>query len=269
MKVLTVGADPEVFVRVRDVFVSGHTFPCGTKETPRRVDNGFVQVDGCALEFNVSPSETKAEFVDNTIKVFRDLNNLVRSINPEASLVAQPTVTFGQEYLSSLPKKVTCLGCNPDWNAYTLVENSPPDSDRPFRTGSGHVHIGFTEDANPLATDHLKKCANIAKELDYFLGLPSLMWDTDTERRCLYGRPGAFRPKPYGMEYRVLSNAWLRSKKTMEIVYDQTVRGVMRSLVSKKKPLYEKYGMLASELILGNTSGWTKQYQKVAYDVFN
>lgn len=269
MTILTIGADPEVFVQVNSKFISGHTFPCGTKEAPRRVLNGYVQVDGCALEFNVTPAKTRAEFVDNTIRVFRDLHNLVRLSAPEASLIASPTVHFGKEYLDSLPKEVTRLGCNSDWNAYTMSENAPPDSDQTFRTGSGHIHVGFTEGANPGSVEHLKKCSFLAKELDYFLGLPSLMWDSDKERRCLYGKPGAFRPKSYGMEYRVLSNAWLRSKTTMELVYDQTVRGVTRAFVSKKKPLHEKYGDLAQTLIDNNTSGWTKQYQKVAHDVFN
>ena len=265
---LTVGADPEVFVRLGDTYVSGHTFPCGTKEQPRRVDNGFVQVDGLALEFNVNPSETRRDFVDNTIRVYRDLNNLVRSINPEASLEAVPTVVFGYEYLKSLPEHVSRLGCNPDWNAYDMVENPVPDASQPFRTGSGHVHVGFTKGADTASLGHLRRCADLTKELDYFLGLPSLTWDPDTKRRELYGKPGAFRPKPYGMEYRVLSNAWLRSKKTIEVVYDQTVRCVLRSY-SKKKPLFEKYGDLAVRLISENNPDWAKQFQRVAHDVFN
>jgi len=267
--ILTIGADPEVFVRLEDKFISGHTFPCGSKEFPRKLDSGSVQVDGLALEFNVLPSETRGEFVDNTIKIYRDLNSLVKSINPRASLEAIPTVVFGEEYLKSLPKEVSRLGCNPDFNAYTMSENPVPDSEQPFRTGAGHVHIGFTKDADPSSMEHLQVCSELTKELDYFLGLPSLAWDSDEKRRSLYGKPGAFRPKSYGMEYRVLSNAWLRSRSTMEIVYDQTVRCVARKFSSKKKPLYEKYGDLAKTLINENQVSWMKGYQKVSNDVFN
>lgn len=267
--ILTIGADPEVFVRLGDSFISGHTFPCGSKEFPRKLDSGSVQVDGLALEFNVVPSETRGDFVNNTIKIWRDLNNLVKSINPEVSLEAIPTVHFGTEYIKSLPKEVSRLGCNPDWNAYSLEENPLPDAEQPFRTGAGHVHIGFTSGADPQSVSHLRVCAELTKELDYFLGLPSLGWDPDVERRSLYGKPGAFRPKPYGMEYRVLSNAWLRSRSTMEIVYDQTVRCVSRKFTSKKKSMFSKYGDLAVRLINSNSVSWMKEFQKVSHDVFN
>jgi hypothetical protein len=50
---VSVGADPEVFVRNAE----GEPVPAcglipGTKAEPHRVDSGAVQVDGLALEFN-------------------------------------------------------------------------------------------------------------------------------------------------------------------------------------------------------------------------
>ncbi len=43
------------------------------------------------------------------------------------------------------------------------------------------------------------------------------MYDKDTERRGMYGKAGAFRPKPYGVEYRTLSNAWLSNDERISI----------------------------------------------------
>ena len=43
-------------------------------------------------------------------------------------------------------------------------------------------------------------------------------------RRELYGAPGSFRPKPYGMEYRPLSNAWLKNWDSVNTVYSITTR---------------------------------------------
>lgn len=43
-------------------------------------------------------------------------------------------------------------------------------------------------------------------------------------RRELYGKAGAFRPTSYGVEYRTLSNFWLRRKEYMQWVYAQTHR---------------------------------------------
>jgi hypothetical protein len=50
--------------------------------------------------------------------------------------------------------------------------------------------------------------------------------DFDDRRRQLYGKAGAYRPKPYGMEYRVLSNVWLKNKSLQRWVYRNTMRAI-------------------------------------------
>jgi hypothetical protein len=55
-----------------------------------------------------------------------------------------------------------------------------------------------------------------------FLGLWSVINDPDTRRRQLYGKAGAIRFKPYGIEYRTLSNFWLADPKLIEKVWDMT-----------------------------------------------
>ena len=72
--------------------------------------------------------------------------------------------------------------------------------------------------------------------LDMYLGLPSLIWDRDTKRRSLYGDFGAFRPKPYGLEYRVLSNAWLAHTRTIGFVY-RSARMAMARFAKKPEQL--------------------------------
>jgi hypothetical protein len=56
----------------------------------------------------------------------------------------------------------------------------------------------------------------------------------------MYGAAGAFRPKPYGVEYRVLSNAWLTTEDRMRFVFDQTVAAV-NDLIAGKRAI-EKLG---------------------------
>ena len=48
---------------------------------------------------------------------------------------------------------------------------------------------------------------------DIFVGLPAVLLDQQgTERKQrLYGKAGACRLKPYGIEYRTLSNFWYQS----------------------------------------------------------
>jgi hypothetical protein len=59
------------------------------------------------------------------------------------------------------------------------------------------------------------------KQLDWYLGGWSLQKDPDPIRRRLYGKAGACRYKPYGVEYRVLSNFWVTSAITRRLVWNR------------------------------------------------
>lgn len=257
MQPILVGADPEFFVRNKFHYVPGHIFGCGTKENPLKTDHGAVQVDGTALECNVNPSATREEFISNVRGAISDLNGIVKECIPSASVVATPTVYWGRRRLSSFPTFASRLGCEPDYNAYTKNQNSTPDVSQPFRTGSGHVHVSWTKDANVHNKAHFNLCCEIAAELDYYLGLPSLIWDTDEKRRTLYGKPGAFRPKPYGLEYRVLSNKWTETDRLIGYVFDNTLRSVKAVLHGPThERLSTQYGNRARMLISTNRSHW-------------
>lgn len=244
MKIL-VGADPEVFIRNPNdgSFVCAQGLIPGTKEDPFRVNNGAVQVDGMAGEFNIDPAETQAEFLRNVQDVYHQLQAMV----PGYELVACPVANFDPEYFSSCPAVAKELGCNPDYNAWTGEQNDPPQGERPFRTASGHVHVGWTSGLNPLDPVHFEDCRAVVRQLDYYLGVPSLSYDLDNTRRPMYGQAGAFRPKPYGVEYRVLSNMWLTSDELMKWVYNQTIDAVEALMAGKN--MFEQYGDLAQRLI--------------------
>lgn len=213
MEVL-VGADPELFVKDGSKFVSAHGLIPGSKAEPHPVDRGAVQVDGMALEFNIDPAATKDEFRIN-INTVKD--TLIKMVGHE--VVAAPTADFGYEYIRGQPFEARELGCEPDFNAYTGEENPRPNVDAPFRTGAGHIHIGWTN-GQPMTSAHLLTCQKVVKELDVVLGVPSLLIDYDAQRRELYGQAGAYRPKHYGVEYRVLSNFWVDNDKYIDWVYD-------------------------------------------------
>src|SRR3546814_17499888 len=72
---------------------------------------------------------------------------------------------------------------------------------------------------------HRQAGIKLTKQLDAFLALPSLFYDDQVKRRSMYGAAGAFRTKPYGVEYRVLSNAWLKDSKLMSWVYKNNILG--------------------------------------------
>lgn len=235
MKIL-VGCDPEVFVKKNGIFQSAYGLIKGDKKNPQVVPNGAVQVDGMALEFNINPAATEEEFVFNVQDVF----NTMKAMVPGYDVVATPVAHFDAAYLAAQPKEALELGCDPDYNAWTNEVNPRPDGNRPMRTASGHVHIGWTSGENPEDNNHKDRCNLVVKQLDFYLGLPSLIYDADTERREMYGKGGACRYKSYGVEYRTLSNAWLTSKERMAWVFRAAQRGVLECINGNN--LVDKYG---------------------------
>lgn len=220
-----IGADPEVFVRRKSdgVLVSAHGLIKGDKRAPQKVDKGAVQVDGMALEFNIDPAETVDQFVDNVCSVFSTLEKMV----PDHTLDISPAVEFSEEVWKNTPEEALELGCDPDFNANLAGKANPrPKNIGRLRTASGHIHIGWTNGQDIDDPDLREAGMMLARQLDLSLGVMSLAWDQDMKRRQLYGKPGAVRFKPYGVEYRVLSNVWLKSPKLMAYVYDTAMKAI-------------------------------------------
>lgn len=218
---IKIGADPEVFLTNKKEFISAHGVIPGTKQNPHKVKKGAVQVDGMALEFNIDPATDITTFINNIAAVENQLKEMI----PRGTRIKRvPTATFSKDIIKNQPKEALELGCDPDFNAYTGKTNARPKATRNtlFRTGAGHIHIGWCVDKDITNIVHFNDCRLMSMQLDYFLGIESLLWDDDYKRRQLYGKAGAFRPKSYGMEYRVLSNAWL-NKNVKERVFNRTL----------------------------------------------
>ncbi len=219
-----IGCDPEVFVKQDGTFRSAHGLIKGDKKNPFPVRNGAVQVDGMALEFNITPASTEEEFSINV----QDVYNQMKLMVPTYEVVATPVAHFTEEYMKMQPMEALELGCDPDFNAWTGAVNDKPNAFRPMRTASGHVHIGWTDGEDVQNPSHTGMCKAAITQMDFFLGIPSLFYDDDQERREMYGKAGCYRPKPYGVEYRTLSNAWLKSEKLMRWVFRNAVEGMNR-----------------------------------------
>lgn len=255
MTQLLIGCDPELFVKGADgKHVSAYNMIPGNKREPYRVNNGAVQVDGMALEFNIDPA-SNAETFDNNISVVMD--SLRQMVPENLEFDISPVAFFEEEYMASQPLEATELGCEPDFNAYTGTKNPRPNGSVPFRTASGHIHIGWTEGMDPHDPDHFEACCMLTKQLDVFLGLTAPLWDGDIVRRQLYGQLGSFRPKPYGVEYRVLSNAWLKHPELRKVVF--SMAKLAFDLLVAQKRLYTN--PLINRVIHKNTNlEFTKRY---------
>ena len=245
---ITIGCDPELFVSKDGQPRSAYGLIPGTKAEPFKVPYGAVQIDGMALEFNTDPVDNADDFVHHINSVMASLQEMV----PGYEFLIKPSVKFNGNHFRAQPDEAKELGCDPDFNAYTLAENPRPDNTTTMRTASGHVHIGFCEGADVKDPDHMTRCATLVKQLDWYLGLPSLLWDKDTTRRVMYGRAGAFRPKPYGVEYRVLSNAWLLSDERKRFVFEMANRAV-NDLIEGSRPF--ENGMWRADLEINSRHG--------------
>lgn len=226
---LKFGCDPEVFLRdkwTKDFVSAFGLFP-GTKKNPYPLDRGAVQVDGMALEFNIIPASTKEEFVRNIIAVKSQITEMVDKVgNNDLEIVYEPVANFDRDYFNYQPFEPKILGCDPDFDE-NGIEKTPPDGmqDRPFRTAAGHVHIGFTEGADPRSPMHFENCKRIAKAFKNYSGYVPVT-AAERQRVQFYGKPGSFRPKSYGIELRSPSNLWIRTPEEISQMFDRTASKV-------------------------------------------
>ena len=212
------GADPELFLRdsVTNEPVTAIGLIGGSKAYPRDIGGGFaVQEDNVAVEFNIPPAKTSQEFKASLQHVLTYLSN---TLNPQGLVLdISPTSDFTPEQLEH--PQAQELGCEPDYNAWTRDVNPRPKAPPSLRSSGGHLHIGYD---NPNEETSLE----LIKAHDLFCGVASIVYDGDVRRREVYGKAGAHRIKGYGVEYRTLSNFWIKTPELMEWLFAQSEKAV-------------------------------------------
>ena len=231
---LTLGADVELIVVKNKEPVSAIPYLDGTKYNPEPVLKGALQHDGVLAEFNIDPASTAQEFVHNTTTVMSQLSKHLAKHNLNYSVV--PHAVYSQEYLNN--PEACESGCDPDYNAYLESINPKPLLENTtMRTCGGHVHFGIPESMQSV--EGIRKLIMLC---DLHLGLPSLLLDSDgIERRKLFGKASCFRMKPYGFEYRTLSNFWVKTPELIEWVFNQAT-AIMSMLNDKNRSSFFSEG---------------------------
>jgi hypothetical protein len=148
-------------------------------------------------------------------------------------LVVEPSANFDADQLEH--PEAQEFGCDPDYNAYTVEQNEKPWSgDSGFRSCGAHIHVGcFDDDGKMVAgleflMDFEGRLAAV-KAMDLFHGIISTVLDNSeaaVKRRELYGKAGCHRKTDYGVEYRVLSNYWMKSPELVMLM-DALTRDAM------------------------------------------
>lgn len=257
---IKVGADSEAFVfsKKENKVVSSIGLIGGSKYSPKDTSQfGFCySEDNVLAEFTIPPTESREEFINNILLG----QNLFKEILPESDfeLLIKASHKFEPEQLMSYGAQE--MGCEPDQNAWLGGKTNPrPRSPKDgLRSAGTHVHIGYTLDSELAKAldwgDADRKDINrhLIKWMDLFLGVPFMKVDKDMERRRLYGKAGAYRDKPYGVEYRTLSSVWTKSKELIGWVYDQTQKAIDR--VSMVETINDSmYERIANAINLGHT----------------
>lgn len=212
-----IGADPELFlVNNHGSFVSAIDKFGGTKAEPKKIDDlgTAVQEDNVAVEYNIIPSATQEEFVQNNFIAIKYIEDRAAELGLRTSFVA--SAKFSEEQLTDM--RAITFGCEPDYNVWENKYQTPPaleEDNWNLRTAGGHIHVGYK---NPSESASIE----LVKALDIFVGLASVRYDQDVIRRSRYGKAGACRFKPYGVEYRTPSNFWTKHRFTMEWIFKQT-----------------------------------------------
>ena len=212
---ITLGADPEVFLYSleKQKFISSIGKIGGSKTEPKNLGNGFaLQEDNVTVEYNIPPCKTPEEFVQANLYMKGRLDQIADHYNCVIKVV--PSAVFDEAELDT--EAAWIFGCDPDLNAWTLEENPPPKSENIYlRSAGGHIHFGVKD------LDKKQKIS-IVRLLDLIFGTQLAILEPQNDRKLLYGMPGAWRDKPYGLEWRTPSNYWLTDSKLMNEVGYQT-----------------------------------------------
>lgn len=220
-RILTIGTDPEIFVRTADGKLTSVAGCLGcSKEEKLDLGNVRLQEDNVLVEFDTDPA---TDFVGFNAMVIRGIEESSKILKPLGLEIA-PNISshiYTKEEIDSFHPLALEFGCNEDFNGLTGERNPKPSaSDAGLRSAGGHFHFGFEEGFD--VTEENQMWMTIM--CDYYMGLSSLMLDPDTRRRELYGKAGTIRYKRYGIEYRTLSNFWIFEEAKRRWAWDQAMK---------------------------------------------
>ncbi len=238
-KRFTIGTDPEFFLRRKEdgKLMSAIPHIKGTKDEPQPLpQGGNVQYDNFAVEFATDPAVNGDDLV---VKIGNAFKDILITIPEDHELVVKPSAEFDDDQLED--ERAHEFGCDPDYDAWgPSMNNAPSHENKNFRSCGGHIHVGKADgDGNDFLLDPWGKI-NTIKMMDVFHGFVSAVLDDSAEaisRRELYGKAGCHRPVVKdtgghydGVEYRVLSNFWLKSPELVMLMdsLTQDVLSVIR-----------------------------------------
>lgn len=173
-------------------------------------------LDGVQVELNPRPNTCRANLGNEIAAAFRALRVHLKSMG-DVKASFKTVVEVSQQELDSLSDKAKVFGCAESLNTYDKGACVGVDASTYLkRSAGGHIHLGFSGDHAMMAARE-----RLVPILDVFVGNTCVLIDRDpeqAERRKVYGRAGEYRLPTHGVEYRTLSNFWLRAYPLMSMV---------------------------------------------------
>jgi hypothetical protein len=261
---IKMGSDPELFVSGVDP-KSGRKFILPSNEVipeqytglsiagrglkySSRMEPAVVR-DGIQLELHPAASHCRQILAENIRDSLKALATRIKA-SPNLKLDFTQAIKLPKAAMENLDPSILQLGCMPSFNAYGRKFKQPEGTEYPWRFAGGHIHLGMnlgaryhvwydhhTHETLKIKVGNPIEPEQLAKIMDIFVGLPSVLLDRNPEaarRRKTYGLAGEFRLPPHGFEYRTLSNFWLRSYQLASFVFGQSWQAVQFTVLLNK-----------------------------------
>ena len=195
------GTDAEFFLTdgLGRIIPASQVVP-GLKSKPFKLEHGVCHPDGLSLEVGCPPADTPQGMLANLFKVLDEVK--VKYLDP-ANLTIADTMVACVEDAVAPTKDDLMFGCGSEYDrrSYNMYKESHLNTDDPYRYSGFHIHIGYTND-QPDNWFTYSDASRLVKVLDSLVQKHSL--NTTADRATQYGGIGAFRIKPYGIEYRCM-----------------------------------------------------------------
>lgn len=248
LKVIFIGTDPEILIKNNKEILNAIPYVAqGTKENPLPMDKEgfFFMFDRGTIEWNQPPTSSLEEFKE----YIKYAMGYIKELLPNGVEFSSDASVFLSEEQIAIDERCIQTGCSPSYTCYGMEENPSPDIEKfpNLQCTGGHIHLQFEK----LSVGDAEK---VVRAMDLFLGVASVILDTDLHRRSLYGKAGEcrFNFTDNRLEYRTLSNFWLFSEELQEWVWNQIHKAI--DYLNSDKDIFAMEGQVKTAIDEGNIS---------------
>lgn len=230
---VTLGADPEIFLRDKsgrliasEEVITGKEIAADPLADKRAGYSAGIARDGIQVEFHPQARTCRQEVSLALSAAMQTLERLAAEKGARMDFTS--VIEVSEEDFAVIPPHAKELGCGRSFNVWDPTASVGVDGQTyRIRSAAGHVHLGL-QNMQSMAFDpespngRHEHIPQLVKLLDLIVGNTCVLIDRDplaAKRRETYGRAGEYRTTSYGMEYRTLSNFWLRGPQLASMVW--------------------------------------------------